>query len=477
MRYRVLVLLAVFWTSAVWAGNNGGGAFTVWPDTAQSKCYNNSNEITCPQQGEPFYGQDAQYYGPVHSYTKLDGSGNALPEDAASWVMVRDNVTGLIWEVKENGDDAENYTNLHDADNTYTWCDPDSITNGGDQGTCGAHDTEGFIDALNSTNFGGHNDWRLPTLKELVTLSDYSRYNPAIDPAFFPATVLDAYWSATTDAANTGQAWFVSFRDGYTNYQNKSNSYPVRAVRGGNSSVPSFIDNGDGTVTDMATGLMWVQASADTDGDGTPDEMNWQDALAWCENLELAGYTDWRLPNINELRSIVDYARYDPAIDTIFFPDTTSNSYWSATTQTSSTNHGWSVKFGKGYESYGYKQYSYPVRAVRGGQLFGSFTFDPISDQIAGKPFQVRITARDTKGDIWSVYNGSVQLFSDTGSVTPAIVQLVNGQAIVDVVLADSGQTRLYADDGMHPPGESNVFTVSSFSWPLFMPAVTSGRP
>ena len=70
------------------------------PETGQTKCYNNTEEITCPSPGEPFYGQDAQYITNPQSYTKLDEYGNDLPSSATEWVMVRDNVTGLIWEVK-----------------------------------------------------------------------------------------------------------------------------------------------------------------------------------------------------------------------------------------------------------------------------------------------------------------------------------------------------------------------------------------
>jgi len=66
------------------------------PDTGQTKCYNDTAEITCPAPGEDFYGQDAQYTTNPRSYTKLDASGNALPDTATSWTMVRDNVTGLI---------------------------------------------------------------------------------------------------------------------------------------------------------------------------------------------------------------------------------------------------------------------------------------------------------------------------------------------------------------------------------------------
>ncbi|PIE69644.1 MAG: hypothetical protein CSA21_01210 [Deltaproteobacteria bacterium] len=367
MQHRFFVLLAIFWAPAAWAGNNAGGAFTAWPDTGQNKCYNNTVEIPCPAVGEAFHGQDAQYQGPVRSYTKLDASGNPLPEDAANWVMVRDNVTGLIWEVKENGDGTEDYANPHDADNQYTWCDTNPDTNGGNQGTCGEHDTEDFIDALNSTNFGGHNDWRLPTIQELQTIADYARENPAIDTDFFPDTRADFYWSATTYASSTSVAWRVHFYYGGDEIYYKSSTFRVRAVRDGTGSAAVFTDNGDGTVTDMATGLMWAQASADTDDNGSPDTMSWQQALAWCENLELADCTDWRLPNINELHSLVDYAIYNPAIDTTFFPDTQS-SYWSATTRADATYYAWHVSFNDGLDGSHYKSNAYRVRCVRAGQ-------------------------------------------------------------------------------------------------------------
>ncbi len=129
------------------------------PDTGQTKCYDNTKEIPCPPEGEPFYGQDANYNINPPSYTKLDANGNVVSDSAASWVMVRDNVTGPIWEVKTNKDGVKNYNDPHDADNTYTWYDPDPGTNGGDAGTPGnGTDTKDFIDALNTARFGGFED-------------------------------------------------------------------------------------------------------------------------------------------------------------------------------------------------------------------------------------------------------------------------------------------------------------------------------
>ncbi len=171
--------------------------------------------------GQAFHGQDAQYAGLARSYTDL-GSG-----------MIRDNVTGLIWEQKTNKNGVKNYSDPHDADNRYTWCDPDPNTNGGSAGTCGDHDTQDFIDQLNSSNYGGHHDWRLPTIKELATLADLGRYTPAIDPVFAATTQLSYYWSSTTNAGYSGYAWLVGFGNGGDVGDGKSYSYYVRAVRGG----------------------------------------------------------------------------------------------------------------------------------------------------------------------------------------------------------------------------------------------------
>ncbi len=129
-----------------------------------------------------------------------------------------------------------------------------------------------------------------------------------------------------------------------------------------------FTDNGDGTITDHNTGLIWMQAAADTNSDGTADKMNWQAALSFCEALELAGKSDWRLPNVKELSSIVDSRKFIPAIDKTDSPATMSSSYWSSTTGVDDAGDAWRVYFHYG-NVYGYgKSLAYYVRAVRGGQ-------------------------------------------------------------------------------------------------------------
>ena len=121
---------------------------------------------------------------------------------------------------------------------------------------------------------------------------------------------------------------------------------------------PSYTDNGDETVTDECTGLMWQQEDDDT-------ARTWANALLYCENLGLAGYTDWRLPNSRELESIVDAGRSGPAINTDYFPGTDSSQYWTSSTNIGSPPNVWCVGFGGGYTNGYYKTHSYYTRCVR----------------------------------------------------------------------------------------------------------------
>ena len=121
----------------------------------------------------------------------------------------------------------------------------------------------------------------------------------------------------------------------------------------------NLVDNGNGTVTDTGTGLIWQQ-------DGSGSVMAWEAALVYCENLELGGYDDWRLPSKNELRSLVDYQRYAPVLDTAFFPDTALSNYWTSTTAVFKNRYAWCINFNDGISNPSGKGVSRHVRAVRG---------------------------------------------------------------------------------------------------------------
>ena len=123
--------------------------------------------------------------------------------------------------------------------------------------------------------------------------------------------------------------------------------------------LADFSRSSGGVVTDSATNLQW-QDNVDA------VSKDWQGAISYCEDLILAGKDDWRLPNLNELTSIMDDTVYNPSISSVF-SHATSDGYWSSTTHTS-YNHGWSVNFSGGYQNHGYKTVNHYVRCVRAGQ-------------------------------------------------------------------------------------------------------------
>ena len=135
-----------------------------------------------------------------------------------------------------------------------------------------------------------------------------------------------------------------------------------------------FIDNGDGTITDKVSGLMWVKDPSQIPGGlfgtpGSPSRMMWYDAIDRCENLDYAGYSDWRMPNVRELDSIVHHGVYNPAIDSLFFPNTQGDGYWTSTVFLSWDDSVFVIYFWDGYRTVdGRDWWDYYVRPVRGGQ-------------------------------------------------------------------------------------------------------------
>jgi len=298
-------------------------------DTGQDRCFSNDREIAYPQAGAAFDGQDAQYQGHAPAY-KDNGDGT-----------VTDVNTGLMW------------VKTPDLRNKSTFA----------QAVAGAK----------TCRLAGYADWRLPTIKELYSLIDFRGYSahtvaqskPYIDTNFFAFAwgdelkgqrLIDAqYWSASEYLGKTMQGnptvFGVNFADG------RIKGYPkvsprgemvefVRYVRGNSKyGVNEFVDNGDGTVTDRATGLMWQKSDS---GKG----MNWASALAYAECLGLAGHSDWRLPNAKELQSIVDYTRAPdatdttrrgPAISPVFSVATPESWYWTGTTHLENHSCGFAV--------------------------------------------------------------------------------------------------------------------------------------
>ena len=186
----------------------------------------------------------------------------------------------------------------------------------------------------------------------------------------------------------------------------------------------AFTDNGDGTITDTSTGLVWDKCSRGQVWDnttppgtctGTASTHDWAAALAQATAANSAshrGHADWRLPNRTELESLVKIESFAPAIDGTFFPGTAPLGYWTSTTHAPSPAGAWLVYFGNGGTSANGKTYTFPVRPVRSGQWFGAFDAPaPVVNGACGGDHGVAVLAAPSA----SLCSAGV-----TGSVTSA---------------------------------------------------------
>jgi hypothetical protein len=251
----------------------------VLPVTGQVNAYDDSGKtLNNLKPGDRFYGQDANYQsGQALSYTD-NGDGT-----------VTDNVTGLMW-AQNQSKESKGWTEAS------TYCE--------------------------NLELAGYTDWRMPTIKELWSIRDQSTGWPYLDTTYFHLVSKDGAeqrdqhtWSSNFYLVNTDESKkrvaFIT-NDWTGHIKALDGRRYVRAVRGGQYGINNFKDNGNNTVTDEATGLMWSK-------DDSKKGMNWEAALAYAENSNYAGYTDWRLPNVKELQSIVDYSGVFPALDTSVF--------------------------------------------------------------------------------------------------------------------------------------------------------------
>ncbi len=317
------------------------------PDTGQELCYDWTAIIDCPREGEDFYGQDGNYsINPPDLTDNGDGT-------------VTDNLTGLTWEQKTGAGEALSYT-YSDA---VTYCD--------------------------TLTLGEYTDWRVPTRSEFSTLLNYGRVSPALDITFFPHYSYTNpyetyYWTTSEYHDDPSLVWKMQLSFGLIEKDSKSSDPPVfskvRCVRGPHLPSAVFRDNGNGTVTDTVTGLMWEQKTDDGGNRDKDTTYTWKDALAYCENLLLGEFSDWRLPTPKEFERIVALDRSNPAIDTTYFPYTNSSLYWTGTTCSGCHKmKAFAVDFSDGELYYGNKYrnqvyYENYVRCVRTADVSGTST-------------------------------------------------------------------------------------------------------
>jgi len=161
-------------------------------------------------------------------FTKLDAAGASLPATVTAWTCVRDNHTGLVWEVKTPAGSGS----IHDTDKTYRWGGKTERLTAALGISYG--DWNVLVDGSNAgAGLCGFTDWRVPTVMQLLSIANRGVFNPAIDSSFFPNSGLGYYWSSSPYASNSFYAWGVYFGNGDDGYNGRYGYYQVRLVRGG----------------------------------------------------------------------------------------------------------------------------------------------------------------------------------------------------------------------------------------------------
>ena len=304
-------------------------------DTNQTLCYESGtgNTATCTE------GNDGYLTLNTPSYNTTTINGDALTTD---------NITGLVWQK------TSNTSKLSPTDAS---------------------------DYCNNLTYGGESDWRLPSIKELYSLIEFSGvdlsglsgattagvsvnttgYTPFIDSTYFDVLygnttanerIIDAQYNTATNYVSTtmngSETMFgVNFVDGRIKGYPTSQTYYTRCVRGNTDyGTNNFVNNNDNTISDKATQLMWQQNDTQSS--------DYENAISICNNATTGGHSDWRLPNIKELHSIVDYTKSPDktstaSINTTYFNVTSFTNeegesdwgfYWSSTTHLDSDSKG-----------------------------------------------------------------------------------------------------------------------------------------
>ncbi len=292
------------------------------------------------------------------------------PRFRADGEVVTDRLTGLVWTRSANA-----------AELPLAWAE-----------------AFGFVSGMNRAGTFGFNDWRLPNRRELRSLVSHQTRRPALPGGHpFRDVFQSWYWSSTTAVFSPAHAWYLHLEGARMFYGHKEQAYLVWPVRGpGNGLVPEtgqrWCYGGRGTpipcsgtgqdgdlrcgkrwpesrylpvadeVRDALTGLSWLRQA-----DWTRGPVTWEDALASVAELNARGKSGgWRLPNINELESLVDCGSHSPALPGGGGFEEVRSDYWSATTSAFEPDWAWALYLDKGAVGVGQKGGRYfhvwPVR-------------------------------------------------------------------------------------------------------------------
>ena len=230
---------------------NDDASVALYNDTGITLCgneANNSSTENCadsadgggspiPEGQDGDYGRDAEAQAGSltktgagaagFDFTRLNADGTDYTGSGVygsdPWACVRDNYTGLVWEVKT--DDG----GVHDKDTTYKWGGVGAQQYGSEY----YDDWDALVNGANGASLCGFKDWRAPTANELLGLASLDRVNPAIDADYFPNTRTSRFWSTSPYSGDDSMAWYIGFDNGFTYRQSRSTAYYVRLVRSG----------------------------------------------------------------------------------------------------------------------------------------------------------------------------------------------------------------------------------------------------
>ncbi|MFP4485713.1 MAG: DUF1566 domain-containing protein [Campylobacterales bacterium] len=287
--------------------------------TGATQCYDDINNITIC--GDANASKDDAWY--AHNGYGIDRNFNR----DNTLEIVDDLATGLQWQ------DSSSTSTSWDVANTS--CESLSL------------DGEG---------------WRLPSIKELTTILDLNNSSPAIFPEF--NNISNAkYWSSSAQFLSS-HYWIAKFSDASTDSQPTTESYYSICVKNSVNTTSDFIrDDNKQIVLDTSSGLMWQDDTTISD----TSSLTWSQAITHCGDLTLGGYTDWRLPNRNELRQLATEKGYMPSV----FNQDPEEEYWTSTTYAGDSSRAWYQDY-QGFISYTLKDGTGSAvtytRCVRGGK-------------------------------------------------------------------------------------------------------------
>lgn len=272
--------------STLFFGQSVSKTIQLLPDTGETQSYTTT------------FGEDHDYLINAPSFTNNNNG------------TITDNVTGLMWQQVDGGEMT--------VESAITYC--------------------------NNLVLGGYSDWRLPTPIEAYSILNHQNSNPAINTTFFTLTTAEYWWTSVYENNSTTKVWCTNAGGGIGNHPKtetisaggtkKFHARAVRTVTTPTTITNHFTDNGDGTITDNLTQLIWQKIP-------NTNALTWEQALVYAEGLTVGTSSDWRLPNIKELQSLNNELATNPSVFTPYFSNVGIHNYWSSTTLPNQTLSAW----------------------------------------------------------------------------------------------------------------------------------------